>query len=138
MQEANKALIQRWYEEVWNQKCVDSIDSMYTEDCKAHGLTDENGEELSGPDAFKAFHQKFIQALPDIQITVEDLIAEGDKVVARCTVRATHGGDTLGIKATHNPIEITGVSISRIENGKIAEGWNNFDFMTLFQQIGAL
>jgi predicted ester cyclase len=69
---------------------------------------------------------------------VEDVIAEGDKVVARCTVRATHTGEGLGFTASLKPIEITGVSISRIENGKIVEGWNHFDFMTLFQQIGAL
>lgn len=138
MSEVNKALLNRWYQEVWNEGCTEAIDEILSAECPAHGLTDEAGNTLFGPAAFKAFHQKFRTALPDIQVTVEDLIAEGDKVVARCTVRATHQGDSLGIKATGKPIEITGVSISRIEQGKIVEGWNNFDFMRLFQQVGAI
>jgi steroid delta-isomerase-like uncharacterized protein len=138
MCEENKALVHRWFEEVWNRGRAEAIDEMCAPDCVAHGLTDDTGQTLSGAAAFKAFHQKFLGAFPDINVTVEDVIAEGDKVVARCTVRATHSGDSLGFAATQKPIEITGMSISRIQDGKIAEGWNNFDFMGLFQQVGAI
>jgi steroid delta-isomerase-like uncharacterized protein len=138
MSEVNRDLIRRWYDEVWNKGRTEAIDEMLAPDCLAHGLADEAGKTLCGPAAFKAFHQKFCGAFPDINVTVEDVVAEGDKVVARCTVRGTHRGGSLGFAATGKPIEITGVSISRIENGKIVEGWNNFDFMTLFQQVGAI
>ena len=60
------------------------------------------------------------------------------KITARCTVRGTHTGDTLGFAATQAPMEITGISIVRIQNGKIVEGWNNFDFMTMYKQLGAI
>jgi predicted ester cyclase len=71
-------------------------------------------------------------------VTVEDTIAEGDKVAARCTVRATHAGDGLGFAATQRAMEITGIAIVRVKDGKIIEAWNNFDFMGMFQQLGTL
>ena len=73
-----------------------------------------------------------------MMIVVEDLIAEADKVVARCSVRAKHEGDFLGRAATQSPVEFTGIAIVRIDNGKIVEAWNNFDFMTLHKQVGLL
>ena len=65
-----------------------------------------------------------------MMIVVEDMVAEGDKVAARCSVRAKHEGDFLGIAATQSPVDFTGIAIVRIENGKIVEAWNNFDFMS--------
>jgi steroid delta-isomerase-like uncharacterized protein len=138
MSEVNKALIRRWYEEVWNKGRTEAIDEMFADDVITHGLADESGIPVQGAAGFKEFHRKFKAAFPDLTITVEDTIAEGDKVVARCTVRGRHVGDSLGLAATDKPIEITGISITRIQDGKIVEGWNNFDFMSLFQQIGAI
>ena len=86
----------------------------------------------------KSFHQAFRDSFPDIIVTVEDMIAEGDKVAARCSVRATHTGNSLGYAATNKQIEITGMVLARIENGKIIESWNNFDFLKLRQQIDAI
>jgi predicted ester cyclase len=63
---------------------------------------------------------------------------KGDKVSARCSVRATHSGDSLGIEATDKPVEFTGITMLRVKDGQIAEAWNNFDFLKLFQQIGAM
>src|SRR5262245_41682404 len=113
MSEENKILVRRWFEEVWNKGCAEVIDEMFAPDCLAHGLTDELGNTLCGAAPFKAFHRKFLNAFPDMKVIVEDVIAEGDKVVARCTVRATHTGDALGFAPSNKPIEITGVSISR-------------------------
>jgi steroid delta-isomerase-like uncharacterized protein len=138
MLEENRQLVQRWFEEVWNQGRADAIDELFAEDGVANGLADETGAPLRGPAAFREFHQKFRGAFPDIVVTVEDTVAEGDLVAARCSVRALHAGDDLGFAATQKPMEITGISIVRIKNGQIVEAWNNFDFMSMFRQLGAL
>ena len=131
-----KALIRRWFEEVWNKGRAEAIDEMFAEDGIAHGLADEAGAPLVGASGFKPFFQNFRGAFPDIEVVVEDTIAEGDRVAARCTVRATHAGDTLGFAATQKPIEIGGISIVRVCDGKIVEAWNHFDFLRLQQQLG--
>jgi steroid delta-isomerase-like uncharacterized protein len=138
MSDNNRALIHRWFEEVWNKGREEAIDEMFAKDGVAHGLADEHGAQLRGPEGFKPFFHNFRAALPDVKVIIEDTISEGDKVAARCTVRATHQGDGLGVAATNNPVEITGISIVRIKDGKIVEGWNNFDFLRLYKQIGAI
>ncbi len=90
MRQENEALIRRWFEEVWNQGRTEAIDEMFAADGLAHGLSDEGNKPLRGPAAFKEFHAKFREAFPDIVVTVEDTIGEGDKIAARCTVRGKH------------------------------------------------
>ena len=138
MSEENRALLHRWFEEVWNKGQAEAIDELFAEDGIAHGLADVTGAPLRGPAAFREFHKNFRSAFPDIVVAVEDTIAEGDKVAARCSVRAVHMGDGLGFAATQRPMEITGMSIVRIKDGKIVEAWNNFDFMSMFRQLGTL
>ena len=77
-------------------------------------------------------------ALPDLLMTVEDLIAEGDKVVTRWTARGTHQGELMGIPPSGNRVEVTGISVDRIEGGKFVEGWANYDALGMMQQIGAV
>lgn len=129
------AFIRRWFEEVWNKGREEAIDEMFAEDGIAHGLADQTGAQLRGPNDFKPFFHSFRGAFPDIEVIVEDTIAEGDRVAARCRLRATHAGDTLGFAATQKPMEITGIAIVRVRDGKIVEAWNNFDFMTMRQQL---
>jgi steroid delta-isomerase-like uncharacterized protein len=138
MSEANKAFIRRWFEEVWNKGSEDAIDEMMDEECIANGLTGESGQAPRGPSEFKPFFRKFREAFPNIAVSVEDVVAEGDRVAARCSVRGHHRGDSLGFAATEQPVEFTGMTIVRVRDGKIVEAWNNFDFMTMFQQLGAL
>ncbi len=129
-------LARRWFEEVWNQKRVATINELLTDNVLAHGLVGPDGKEVRGPAAFKSFHQHFCTAFPDIHITVEDVLQDGDKVAARCSVTGTHRGSNLPVAATNNAINITGMCILRVEEGKIAEAWNNFDFLKMYQQIG--
>ena len=133
-----KAFIHRWFEEVWNKGREEAIDEMFAEDGVAYGLADETGAPLRGPSGFKPFFRNFRGAFPDIKVVVEDTVAEGDRVAARCTLRATHAGDGLGFAATQKPMDITGIAIVRVRDGRIVEAWNNFDFMSMFQQLGAL
>ena len=138
MSEENKQLLRRWFEEVWNKGRADAIEEMFDEYGIAHGLSDDPSNPIRGPRDFRPFHTLFREAFPNMEIVVEDVIAEGDKAVARCSVRAKHEGDFLGRAASQSPIEFTGIAIVRIENGKIVEAWNNFDFMTLHKQVGLL
>ena len=138
MSEENKQLVRRWFEEVWNKGSVDAIDEMFAEDGIAHGLSDDPSNPIKGPTGFKPFHTVFREAFPNMMITVEDTIAEDDKVAARCSVRAKHEGEFMGRAATQAPVDFTGITIVRIYNGKIVEAWNNFDFMILHKQVGLL
>lgn len=138
MSDENKALIRRWFEEVWNQGREEVIDELFAADGIAHGLADESGKTLRGGQDYKPFFRKFRSAFPNIQVIVEDTVAEGDMVAARCTVRGKHQSDSLGFAATGMATEFTGITIVRIDQGKIVEAWNNFDFMTMFKQLGAL
>jgi steroid delta-isomerase-like uncharacterized protein len=138
MSEENKALVQRWFEEVWNKGRADAIEEMLAGDGVVHGLSDDPANPIKGPGDFRPFHTVFRDAFPNMTIVVEDMVAEGDKVAARCSVRAKHEGHFLGKAATESPVDFTGIAIVRIENGKIVEAWNNFDFMTLHKQVGLL
>lgn len=136
MSEKNKALVRRWFEEVWNQGRSDVIDELLAEDAVIHGLVDGAGYPVNGLQGFHDFHTQFRGAFPDIAVSVDDTIAEGDMVVARCSVRGRHMGNHLGFAATNAPVEFDGVAITRIENGKIAEAWNHFDFAQMNRQLG--
>ena len=138
MSQENKALMERWFEEVWNKGRAEAIREMVTEDLVVHGLSDAKGEAIRGVKEFDRFHSQFVNAFPNIQVEVEDLIAEGDKVAARCTVRAKHTGDALGVAPTNTDVDFTGIAIVRISGGKIVEAWNNFDFMKMNRQLGII
>src|SRR5215207_4388844 len=124
----NAAVVRRWFEEVWNRGREEAIDELF----------DEAGSPLRGASGFKPFFRRFREAFPELEVVVEDTVSEGDKVAARCTVRGRHRGDALGFKATDSPVEFDGICIVRVRGGKIVEAWNNFDFMSMFQQLGAL
>lgn len=138
MSEENKQLIRRWFEEVWNRGRADAIEEMLAENGVVHGLSDDPSQPITGPREFRPFHTLFREAFPNMTVVVEDTIAEGDKVAARCSVRAEHEGEFLGKEATQYPVEFTGIAIVRIEKGMIVEAWNNFDFMRLHKQVGLI
>jgi len=126
----------RWFEEVWNQKREAAIDELMAADAMVHGITDPDGNQVRGPAAFKPVFRHFCAAFPDIRITVEDAVVDGDKVAVRCSVTGTHSGPGVVASPTNKPISFTGMCFVRIENGRIAEGWNNFDFLAMYQQLG--
>jgi steroid delta-isomerase-like uncharacterized protein len=130
--EENKALVRRAWEGV-TQGNLDVIEEVYTPDLVWH----EPDEDVRGIEAARQYIAMYFDAFPDMRITVEDLIAEGDKVTTRWTGRGTHQGDLLGIPASGNPVEITGITIHRIEGGRIAEEWEMPDMLGMMQQLGA-
>ena len=138
MAEEYENFMQRWFEEVWNRQREDAIDEMCDENVVANGLTDAEGNTIRGIEAYKTSFRTFISAYPNMKITVEDTITEGDKIAARCRVSATHEGAGLGVAPTNQPVEFTGMTMVRIKDGKIVEAWNEFDFMKMYSQLGAL
>jgi predicted ester cyclase len=121
--EENKAVVRREQEVLWNH--TGDLDA--TKELYAAGQAEAAKQEAAN----------FRQGFPDVISTIEDLIAEGDKVVARWRSRATHQGEYMGIAPTGNEVEFTGISFYRIEEGKIAESWSVEDQLGLMRQIGA-
>ena len=127
-----------WFDEVWNQRNASTIDRLLATEAVVHGITNAEGQELRGRQAFRDFYQRFLNAFPDVTVEVADAVCEGDKLAARCVVRGRHLGDGLGIKATQRATEFTGICIARLQDGQIVEAWNNFDFLTMHAQLGTL
>ena len=125
----------RWYQEVWNEGRESAIDEMTVPEVIGHGLTDPDGREVVGVEAFKAMYRAFRAALSDIHVDVQELITEGDVSVARCVVTATHTGEGLGKTPNGNRLTFTGMSMTRERDGRIVESWNNFDFATMYQMM---
>ena len=125
----------RWYEEVWNKGRESAIDEMSEPDVIGHGLTDPNGQEVVGAEAFKEMFRAFRGALSDIHVEVEELIMQGDISVARCVVTGMHTGHGLGKDPKGRHVRFTGMSMVRERDGKMVEAWNNFDFATMFKQM---
>jgi predicted ester cyclase len=137
MADENRKVIERWFEEVWNQKREDAIDEMFAADGIANGLADDGGP-LIGPEAFKVLHRAFVDAYPNMTITIEDTISEGDLIAARCTVTGQHDGHGIRVAPTNRPVTFTGMTFCRIKDGQIVEAWNEFNFMEMYRQVGAL
>jgi steroid delta-isomerase-like uncharacterized protein len=129
---ANKGLVRRFYKEVfvdWNMALVDEVVS--------HQFTSHDWPEGSptGPQAFQNFYAAIRSALPDARYAVDDLIAEGDKVVVRWRLLGTHKGDFRGIAPTGRSIALKGIAIYRVEGGKLMERWVVSDLHGLLEEI---
>lgn len=132
----NKVLIRRWFDEVWNQGREDLIEQLRAPDTVATGLGEGN-QQSRGHGPFKAFYGNLRGTFPDLHVTVEDLIAEGDRVCVRLAFDGTHMGNALA-SATGRKVRFGGMVIARIADGRIVEAWNNLDQLGLLRQIGAL
>lgn len=136
MSEENKAIVRRQEEELFTQGNLDAADEIYARNYVGHDPS--NAEDIRGLEAAKQAAADYREAFPDPQVTIEDLIAEGDRVAARVRFRGTHQGELEGLAPTGRRVESTGIIISRIEGDKIAEDWANFDDLGLMRQLGAI
>jgi steroid delta-isomerase-like uncharacterized protein len=135
MSAQNKALVRRWFEEVWNKGRAAAIDEMLAPDSVVHGL---GPGDLRGPAGFKPFYSAYRNAFPDVSIQIDDIIAEGDLVAARWSATATHRGHDLGFPATGKRVQFSGMVFVRVVGDKLVKGWNSFDQLGMFQQLGAV
>jgi steroid delta-isomerase-like uncharacterized protein len=138
MSEQKTHVLRSWFEEVWNKAREEAIDELAAPGVVAYGLVDARGQHVAGREKFKEFWRGFRDAFPDIRVEVDEALADGDKEIVRCTAQGTHRGAGLGLAATEKPIKFTGMVIARIEKGQLVEVWENWDFLGLYQQIGAV
>jgi steroid delta-isomerase-like uncharacterized protein len=134
MSEANKLLVSRWFEQVWNQKSEAAIDEMFPQSAKSHGFPDADAV-LVGPEAFKAVHRTFCGAFPDLHVDIKDIVSEGDHAAVRWQVTVTHLGDHLGFPASGKKASLDGSSFVIIKDNEIIEGWNQMDLQAFMQKF---
>jgi len=135
--EQNKAIARRFLEEVFGQGKLAVVDEIVAPDHVDHGPSTLPGMP-TGPEGSKMVVTIYRNAFPDIHFTIDEQIAEGDKVVTRWTGRGTHKGELAGIPATGKSATVTGVGVDRIVNGKIVESWGIFDQFGMMQQLGII
>src|SRR5919109_2528416 len=132
--EENKNIVRR-YQEIYNRNDLDSLGEVVAEDVLTPKIMLGMKPGLEGA---KQVHARTLIGMPDWHTAIDDLIAEGDKVVARIIMTGTHTGDFWGIPATGKRVEFTGIYIVRISDGKIVEHWGEEDGVSLLQQLGVL
>ena len=134
--ENSKTLAQAQFERVWNLGDQAAVDELYTADCILHDPMIPVA--LQGRAAVRTLVQAYRVAFPNLAFTIEDQVAEADRVVTRWTARGTHLRALLGIPATGRQVEVTGSSIARVEGCRIAETWVHWDRTALFKQLGVV
>ena len=133
--EENKALARRGWEEIWNKGNLAIANEHYAPNYVAHM---SGNPDMHGPEGHNQLVTMYRTAFPDLHFTVEDQIAEGDKVVNRVIARGTHQGELMGIPPTGKQITVTGITIDRIAGGKLEESWVSWNFLDMMQQLGVV
>ena len=133
MSSQNKALVRSIVEEVWNRGNLNIIEKRFSRDYVGHSL-----REIEGPQGAKGFASEILRAFSNYSHTIEDEICEGDRVVHRWTAMGIHEAEFQGIPPSGEQVTISGISVYRLANGKIIEGWTTVDMLGLLQQIDTL
>jgi steroid delta-isomerase-like uncharacterized protein len=132
--EENKAIVRRNIEEGWNQGNTSVFDQLLAATYVGYDMS----RPVQGPAGFKQFYATYRTAFPDTHLTIEDQIAEGDKVVTRWTGTGTNKGPLMGIPPSGKHATITGMIVTRFAGGKVVEEWFDYDLLGMLQQIGAV
>ena len=136
MSEENKRISRSVVEEIFNRGNLDIVDEVVDPGYVGHDPA--SPEEIRGPEGLKQLAQGYRSAFPDIQVTVDEQLAEGDRVATRWSARGTHQGELFGIQPTGKQTTVTGLTIDRYSGGKIVESWDNWDTFGLMQQLGVV
>ncbi len=137
LSETNKTVSRRFFEEVFSKGNLNVLDEIIAKDHVNSGPGTISGLP-NGPEGTKQFVTAYRSAFPDLRLTIEEQIAEGDKVVTRWTGHGTHQGELAGLPATGKSTTVTGIVVDRLVNGKIAESWGIFDEFGMMQQLGVI
>ena len=137
LSETNKTVSRRFFDEVFGKGKLNVLDELIVKDHVNSGPGTPPGL-TPGLEGTKQLVTMYRNAFPDLRFTIDEQIAEGDKVVTRWTGYGTHKGELVGIPATGKSSTVTGISIDRIVNGKIAESWGLFDQFGMMQQLGVI
>ena len=133
IEEENKAIHRRVYEEIWNKGNLDVVDEIIDDDYIFHLLP-----QRRGPEWYKEMYHDLAGAFSDYHCEIEDMIAESDKVMVRTTITGKHTRELMGVAPTDKQISVTEIAVVRIKDGKIVEEWGSVDRFELMQQLGAI
>ena len=131
----NRAIVRRLYEEVWNKRRVELVDELMSPSHAMH--SNHVPDSCIGPEAYKREMARFVTGFPDLRFSVEDMVAENEKVAVAWTISGTHKGEFRGISPTGKKVSIEGITINHIANGKIMDSYISLDYLGLMQQLGA-
>ncbi len=132
----NRAIVRRLYEEAWNKRKFEVVKQLIS---PSHALQAPNLSGSSiGPEAYKGQISRLLAGFPDLRFTVEDTVAEKDKVVACWTLSGTHKGDYMGVPPTNKKVSVDGMTIHHLAGGKIMDSYTNWDALGMMQQLGAI
>ena len=138
--EQNRAIVSRFYNELWNERKLDVADEIFASDCVTHQL--QSGAEavpaVRNPESVKRHVSEWLDGFPDLHFTVEQMLSEGDRVVSQCVMDGTHTGAWQGISPTGKRVSVRLFVIHYIEDGKIAKDWVLVEALGFFQQLGLL
>lgn len=135
MSEDNKNLIRRVFDEVWNRNDLSLVDEVYASDYVAHVAGAPR--DIVGPEQFKQFVALHGVLTSDLSFRIEDQIAEDDRVATRWLATTTPASGLVNIPGEGQEVQVTGISVHRMADGKIAESWDNWDILTIYQALGA-
>jgi steroid delta-isomerase-like uncharacterized protein len=130
----NKELMRREVEEIFNEGKLELVDEYVAEDFVGHSPAAP--EDSHGPEGYREYVRAARSAFPDLEVTIEDLIAEDDLVCRRTRFTGTHEGEFMGIEPTGNTVDVSGAVIYRIEDDQVAESWGQNDLMGMMEQLG--
>lgn len=133
---ANKEIVRRLVDEVWGNRNLGIVDELIAQDYVGHDTTQP--EPIQGREGFKSFVGMYQAAFQDATVTIDDQIAEADRVVSRWTGRGTHTGELMGIAPTGKEVTVSGITVSRLADGRIAEEWELMDALGMLVQLGAV
>jgi predicted ester cyclase len=132
LEEQNKEVVRRYWNGKWNERRAEILDELQTPDVVYHGYP----YQMNGIEEYKQVYSVFASALHDTRLTIEELIAEGDKVMTRVTTSGIHKGELMGILPTGNNVTWTQFTVFRLVDGKIAEEWEVLNELGMMQQLG--
>ncbi|MEO6229500.1 MAG: ester cyclase [Ferruginibacter sp.] len=118
--------LQRWFDELWNNNNETAIDELLHVDAVIHGLQTDKAKK--GPEAFKPFYKNFREGFPDVHVELEPIISTDEFEAAHCLVTAKN--------AEGKDVKFTGITIAKFKDGKLIEGWNGYDFLSMYEQLG--
>jgi len=131
---STSAIASRFFDEVFSEGKLDLVDELFASDYVGHPSGHE--EATRGPEGVKGYVAGLRGAVSNLTVTVEDQVTESDKVVTRWTAQGTHDGELMGIAPTGRTAKVTGITIQRVQDGRVVEGWTNWDLMGMLQQLG--
>ena len=132
----NIPIMRRWFQEVWNEGRIQTVHDLIAPNAVVKGQRGADAE-IRGPEEFVKFVNEIRGSFSEMKLTIEDILGADDKVVVRWSASMTHTGQALGFPPSGKSIRIGGISIARILNGKIVEGWDNWDQLGMLEQVGA-